>query len=149
MLARLGIVATVVAAVVATAAGAASVPVFGGCTSKVRVRPASIVMACGDGNFYVTRIRWTRWTAHSAAGTGTGHLNDCRPDCADGHFHAYRVAVTLSAPLRCAGLNEFSRLGWRFVAVATGRMLCLQRSRGLLGLGSPVGRRDRSCDTAQ
>ena len=118
MLARLGIVATVVAAVVATAAGAASVPVFGGCTSKVRVRPASIVMACGDGNFYVTRIRWTRWTAHSAAGTGTGHLNDCRPDCADGHFHAYRVAVTLSAPLRCAGLNEFSRLGWRFVAAA-------------------------------
>jgi hypothetical protein len=74
------------------------------------------MMACGDGNFYVTRIGWTRWDARRAAGTGTGHLNDCRPDCARGHFHAYRVAVSLSAPVVCAGLNEFARIGWRFVA---------------------------------
>jgi len=82
---RLAIVATLAVAPVAGAhAGASSLPVFGGCTSKVRVKPSSIVLACGDGNFYVTRIGWTRWDARRAAGTGTGHLNDSRPDCARG-----------------------------------------------------------------
>jgi hypothetical protein len=118
MLARLAIAASIASISVTATATAAPLPVFGGCTSRVGVRPASIVMACADGNFYVTRIRWTRWTARTAAGTGTGHLNDCRPNCAAGHFHTYRVAITLSHPLVCAGLNEFSRVGWRYVAAA-------------------------------
>src|SRR5207245_7757537 len=49
------------------AAGAQKLPRFAGCKSFFArsahgtVRPRSIVLACGDGNFYVTRIAWSRW----------------------------------------------------------------------------------------
>jgi hypothetical protein len=92
-----------------------SVPVFGGCVSKVTVRPLTILAACGDGNFFLTGLRWTRWDAHGAVGSGIGHQNDCTPDCSRGHFHFYAVAVRLWAPVVCAGLNEFSKLSWRFL----------------------------------
>jgi hypothetical protein len=113
---RLATVAVVCVAVTATvAAGAvARVPVFGGCTSKVRVRPHNVTFACADGNFYATGLRWTRWDAREATAAGTGHRNDCSPNCAAGHFHAYPLTVTLSRPLVCAGFDEFSRVAWRF-----------------------------------
>jgi len=105
------------ASLAATAASGAvaRVPVFGGCTSKVRVRPHSVDFACADGNFYATGLRWTRWDAREASATGLGQQNDCTPDCASGHFHAYPLAVRLSGPLVCAGTDEFSRVAWRFV----------------------------------
>jgi hypothetical protein len=106
------------AAVLSTNVAATTVegpPVFGGCTSKVEVRPRTIVFACGDGNFFATSLRWTRWDASLATATGMGHQNDCKPDCARGHFHAYRVGVRLSAPVACVGTNEFTRLSWRFL----------------------------------
>jgi hypothetical protein len=46
--------------------------------------------------------------------TGIGHQNDCTPDCARGHFHAYPLAVRLSSPVVCVGLDEFTKLSWRF-----------------------------------
>jgi hypothetical protein len=103
------------ASVTSESTRAGAVPVFGGCTSKVRVRPASIVFACGDGNFFATRLHWSRWDAQEAVATGTGHQNDCVPDCAHGRFHTYAVSVGLSAAMICAHLNEFSKLSWRFV----------------------------------
>ena len=87
----------------AAASAVAVVPVFGGCTSKVHVRPHTVVFACGDGNFFATRLRWTRWDASQAFATGIGHQNDCTPDCAGGRFHAYPVSVHLTTPLVCAG----------------------------------------------
>lgn len=114
---RVATVAIVCGAVTATAAAGtvARVPVFGGCTSNVRVRPRSVTFACADGNFYATGLRWMRWGARAATATGVGRQNDCTPNCAAGHFHAYRIAVTLSRPLVCAGFDEFSRVAWRFV----------------------------------
>jgi len=97
-------------------ARSSSVPVFTGCTGKTHVRPRAIVIACGDGNFFLTGLSWTRWTAHGAAANGTGHLNDCTPDCARGHFHRYRVAVRLFRPITCASKQRrFTRLSYRFV----------------------------------
>ena len=114
---RVGTVAIVCGAVVATAAAGtvAGVPMFGGCTSNVRVRPHRVTFACADGNFYATGLRWTRWDARAATAAGVGHENDCTPNCAAGHFHAYPLEVTLSRPLVCAGFDEFSRVAWRFV----------------------------------
>jgi hypothetical protein len=89
-------------------------PVFGGCTSKVRVRPGTITFACADGNFYATSLRWTRWAPSSAAATGIGRQNDCTPNCAAGRFHTYALAVTLSMPRVCAGFDEFAKTAWRF-----------------------------------
>jgi hypothetical protein len=106
----------------ATAASAGRAPVFGGCISKVQVRPRVIVFACGDGNFFVTNLKWSRWDTKEARATGIGHQNDCEPDCARGHFHRYAVAVRLSAPTVCAGLNEFATITWRFLTVKPPRV---------------------------
>jgi hypothetical protein len=105
-------------AVVVPAAAATPPPRFTGCRSFVSahpvalVRPRSLVVACGDGNFYVTGIAWTSWGARGASGTGTGRVNDCTPYCAAGHFHAYPVALSLRTAASCA--RRFTRLAWRF-----------------------------------
>lgn len=105
----------------AAGVGASSAqPGFYGCrtfTTKhpaAVVRPRSIVVACADGNFYLTRIHWTSWTTASASGTAVGHQNDCTPNCAAGHFHTYPATLTLKRPLSCDGHTVFTTLSWRF-----------------------------------
>jgi hypothetical protein len=107
-----------VALLCTAAAGAATrVPTFTGCAPPAKLKPASIVVACGDGNFYLTGLRWLHWTATDATAVGTGHENDCTPYCAAGHFHTYRVAVRLFRPEHCkGGALEFTRFGYRFVS---------------------------------
>jgi hypothetical protein len=74
-------------------------------------------VACGDGNFFLTSMRWSYWTTAEASAVATGHQNDCKPFCAAGHFHAYRVAVRLSRPETCRnGTREFTRFTFRFVS---------------------------------
>ena len=63
-----------------------------GCAHTPQVRPASIVIACADANFYVDHLRWKTWGARVATATGMAHQNDCKPNCAAGH--------------------EFARIGW-------------------------------------
>lgn len=93
-------------------------PSFAGCFSKSpQIRPRTILVACGDGNFFVTHLRWSHWNITDATGVGIGHQNDCRPDCARGHFHFYRVALRLFRPEGCTdGRREFTRLSYRFVS---------------------------------
>src|SRR5260370_27724046 len=68
------------------------------CLGGPQVRPGSFVLTCADDNSYLTGLSWSRWTAGSAAGTGTWHINDCAPDCAHGHFLTYPVEVTFWPP---------------------------------------------------
>ncbi len=111
-----------VAAAASAAAPAARAPGFVGCRSFVSrtatalVRPRSIMIACGDGNFYATGLTWTRWDAQRAEGTGVGHQNDCTPYCAAGHFHTYRLALRLDEVARCGSRKElqFTRVTWTF-----------------------------------
>jgi hypothetical protein len=94
----------------------ASVPGFAGCFAKrAQVRPHSIVVACADGNFFLSGLRWSRWDAGAAVGAGVGHQNLCTPSCAEGHFRRYAVAVRLFRPVACSkGGRLFTRLSWRF-----------------------------------
>jgi hypothetical protein len=83
------------------------------CLGKPQVRPGSFVLTCADDNSYLTGLSWSRWTAGSAAGTGTWHINDCAPDCAHGHFLTYPVEVTLwrSRPVTShPGERSFTRI---------------------------------------
>jgi hypothetical protein len=59
------------------------------------VRPSQYVLACGDGNAGLSGLHWTAWTAQLASGYGAYYLNDCRPFCVSGHFHAYPALVML------------------------------------------------------
>lgn len=94
------------------------VPSFLGCPGLApQVRPRSIVVACGDGNFYLDRLKWSHWSAKVAVADGLGHQNDCRPDCVRGRFHVYAVTVRLTRPEVCrAGRLLFTRFSYSFVA---------------------------------
>ncbi|MEY9877519.1 hypothetical protein ABH931_007043 [Streptacidiphilus sp. MAP12-33] len=73
------------------------------CAGQARTQPDTYLLACGDGNNYLTGIQWTAWTADSATATATDNANDCKPDCADGRFHTYPVTVTFDQPRTRAG----------------------------------------------
>jgi hypothetical protein len=115
-------VAVLALALVPVAAGGrtAGTPGWAGCrafTGHAPVllhRPRSIMIACGDGNFWVGALHWKTWTAGGASATGTAHANDCDPYCAAGHFHIYPVAVTLTSAKTCGGRSEYTKLAWRF-----------------------------------
>jgi hypothetical protein len=63
-----------------------------------RIRPARIVFACADFNAYINHLRWRHWGGHKAGGHGIVHLNDCRPSCAEGHFHHWGAQIRLRKP---------------------------------------------------
>src|SRR5271170_7869285 len=56
------------------------------CRGRTEVRPASLTLACADGNDALTGLSWTSWGPKLASGYGTQVQNDCRPYCAAGHF---------------------------------------------------------------
>lgn len=64
-----------------------------------------------DGSLYVRGMRWTVWDDHEAIGRGVAHVNDCRPDCADGHYAQHRVTVRLSSPRELCGSRFFTAIG--------------------------------------
>jgi hypothetical protein len=65
-------------------------------------RPRNVVIACGDANFRLERLRWRRWNRSRAYAHGTALANDCLPFCAAGTFHSYRVRVRASRIRRCS-----------------------------------------------
>lgn len=106
----------------ALAAGASAmptqppVPVLGSCLNKPLVRPKRIDV-CGDGNFYLTNVRWASWDASGAVGAAIAHQNDCNPYCAAGHFHVYSAAVWLSRVRLCSDHRiQYTRLSYAFLA---------------------------------
>lgn len=102
------------------AVAAAAMPGFLGCSAytdhhpRPQVRPRTIVAACADHNFVLTRLVWSRWDATGASGRGIARANDCTPACAGGHFHSYDVVVTVSGERTCNGRDELTGLSWRF-----------------------------------
>jgi hypothetical protein len=82
-----------------------------------KYRPRRVVIACADGNLYATHLRWHHWNRRTAIGYGSGHLNDCNPDCARGRFHRYRIRIRLSRRRFCSyyGLPQYTRLAYRWI----------------------------------
>jgi hypothetical protein len=109
-------VIAVAAFAAATAFGSSHVRIPGcGGVDRAEYKPDKVIVACGDGNFYVTKLEWKKWTRKAASGNGTGKLNDCMPNCAQGQFHSYKVKLIASKPVTCSnGKREFSRLAWYF-----------------------------------
>ena len=101
---RLAIVAALCAAALAAGAAAAGAPVrIGvvciGASGPVHggtVKPASVMLACGDGNFWIAALEWHAWGSATTTATGRVHYNDCTPYCAAGHFHVIPGTATLS-----------------------------------------------------
>ncbi|HLX51372.1 MAG TPA: hypothetical protein VKS82_23855 [Streptosporangiaceae bacterium] len=82
------------------------------CAGKPQVHPATLMLACDDGNAYLSGLRWTAWGS-TAAATGTWRINDCVPNCAAGTFHSFAATVKLWQPEplpRHAGAGYYSKI---------------------------------------
>ena len=78
--------------------------------ARLQSEPATIVIACADGNYALMGLRWHTWGTTTATATGTARVNDCTPDCAGGHFHDYRVTTTASALTKCGATPIYNQL---------------------------------------
>jgi len=91
----------------AATAGAGGKPYAINCSSE-QFKPHRITIACGDAGIWLSKLKWSRWNATSATGTGTYNQNNCTPDCASGHVKTYPVKVSLSKPKTCAGQSHLA-----------------------------------------
>jgi hypothetical protein len=72
-----------------------------------------VIYVGGTTAFLRTR-HWSDWTSTSASTRGTLWVDNCRPDCASGHFHTYPAQVTLSRVADRKGVRFFSRMRVRY-----------------------------------
>lgn len=78
----------------------ADIKVYANCR-KPRIEPRVIILACADAGVLVVNLRWSNWTTTHARGIGTLRYNDCKPNCATGHFHdvpGTRITLTRAVP---------------------------------------------------
>jgi hypothetical protein len=95
------------------------------CDGQAQVQPHSFILACADDGIYLAGLRWASWSsgpggAAVAFGRGTDHENDCIPDCARGHFHAYPALITLWRAQARPG-HPGQRYFTRLTAIFTGK----------------------------
>ena len=84
------------------------------CAGESVVEPKTDVLACGDGNAWLDQLRWRAWSSQRATGSGLYHVNDCMPDCAEGHFRTYKASVLLDRPVSTPRGVLFARLSATF-----------------------------------
>jgi hypothetical protein len=80
------------------------------CLGKPQIRPGTFTLACADGNSVLTRLSWTNWTAGHATAVGVQEENDCKPDCAAGHFRAYPVHVDFWGSTTVHGEHRYTMI---------------------------------------
>lgn len=84
-----------------------AVAVFWDCYGHQHTRPDRIVLACADGNLYLSGLHWSTWTAARAIARGKLGWNNCKPTCAAGSFLTTTAQVTLSAPKAGPGSRSY------------------------------------------
>ncbi|MEV0120534.1 protein kinase [Streptomyces sp. NPDC050703] len=66
------------------------------CGGQALDRPASLLVACGDGGAGLDSLTWSGWGTPTARATGRGWERVCTPSCAEGRAARYPVTVTVS-----------------------------------------------------
>ncbi len=92
---------------------ASSLPVVVSCTGHTQTRPSRYVLACGDGNAYLTGLHWSAWGTSSAFAAGTDTFRVCIPSCTAGRLHNFAALAALwrAEPLPGhPGTRYFTRL---------------------------------------
>ena len=102
-----------------TAAGAAEARTYyPNCVTHLRYRPHTISVFCADGGMQVKRLHWNEWSADEARGRSTRtFVNNCKPNCAEGHFDRFHVRLVLHRVRTCerTGKQVFTRMTVIFV----------------------------------
>lgn len=70
-------------------------------------RPRTVTLACADGNLYATEIAYSssrpvRYGSRQALASAAIHENQCKPDCAAGHFVSAEGGLIFKRIVRCA-----------------------------------------------
>lgn len=87
------------------------VAIIDNCANAGRVEPGTIQLTCGSGTTVAQGLSWSQWSSEMAAGHGVINEVSCIPNCAKGKDIAYRVALTLSKPVRAqSGAHYFTRI---------------------------------------
>jgi hypothetical protein len=108
--ARALILALLLALLGASAASAAKPkPIFWKNYGKpVAIEPARVDIDYGTGFAWVSGLtEWEDWGTVSATARGVFHLNDCRPNCAAGHYRSHSARVTLFKVRHCHGQRRY------------------------------------------
>jgi Protein kinase domain len=61
----------------------------------LQTEPSKIILS-EDGSGYVKDLTWSGWGTGTATGTGTLEVDNCSPNCAQGHDTPYSATVTLT-----------------------------------------------------
>lgn len=78
-------------------------------------KPPELVLACGDGNFFLGKIVWTGWAKATATGKAVAQANTCTPNCAAGKFKAYGVRLAATKLTACGRARYYARLTVTFL----------------------------------
>ncbi len=70
------------------------------------ILPRSFVLACADGNDFLTHLRWVSWRT-VAFGSGVEVAKSCVPNCSASHFRRFPVLITLWRPKRRGHTDQF------------------------------------------
>ena len=89
------------------------------CFGRPTVEPSEVVLSCADGGFSIQKIQWTGWGESFAAGMGRGSLNDCTPNCGEGHFHNYPMLLVVTGRQTCPnGQSAYAKITYAFIGRA-------------------------------
>jgi hypothetical protein len=87
--------------------------------AKPKFKPANVILACGDASLGATSVTWSVWTRKKAVGTGTGQINNCKPDCARGKTKTAPMRLRATKPRTCSnGRRIFTKLGYTWTSGA-------------------------------
>lgn len=84
------------------------------CTDQV-IAPERVLLTCADGNFYADGLLWSNWGAEQSTATGTAHVNNCAPSCAEGEFETYPILLNADQSTVCQfGDPQYTRVSYAF-----------------------------------
>ena len=86
------------------------------CEIPKQQKPELIYFACADGNTGIGKIKWSKWEASGASGTGEYFANDCNPDCADGKFKFTSVKLAIDKAIGVKGKVHLTNLTYESIA---------------------------------
>lgn len=86
------------------------------CEIPKQQKPDLIYFACADGNTGIGKIKWSKWEASGASGTGEYFANDCNPDCADGKFKFTNVKLAIDQAIGVKGKVHLTNLTYESIA---------------------------------
>ena len=80
------------------------------CGHQPERMPATIIIACGDGNGQFQNIRWTSWLNDRAEASADKVWVDCRPACYNGTRRSKPARIVLHDVRHTAGGPAFAKL---------------------------------------